>query len=353
MRTVPLLVLVALLPSPARGETAERARYLMGTTCAITADHSSREKAVSAIEAAFTEISRWESILSDYDDRSELSGLNASRKGEPFRCSEDLYGFLSRSLSLAAATRGAFDITVGPLVDLYAVRHGGRWPESRQIREALHSTGSGRLRLDPGSRTATFLEVGMRLDPGAIGKGLALDAATRLLRERGVAWAVLDFGGQIAVLGAGPGGCGVPVEIAPLGRDSARRTIVYLADASASTSANDERGLIVDGRPLGHILDPRTGLPADRVTSVTVVAPAGAVADALSTAFFVMGAGEPGAHEIFLRFGAEGLFTLRDADGYRTRPTPGFERLTHDRCAGMRRDFAPATDSSPLIGGGR
>jgi thiamine biosynthesis lipoprotein len=362
MRTALLIVIAALLPCPARAGTAERVRYLMGTTCTITADHASRAEAVAAIEAAFSEIARWESILSDYDGGSELSRLNASPKGEPFRCSEDLFRFLSQSLSLSSATAGAFDVTVGPLIDLYALRRGGRWPVAQEISGALRSTGSRLLRLDPAARTATFLEAGMRIDPGAIGKGTALDAAVRLLSNRGVVRAILDFGGQISVLGAGPGGCGVPVEIAAFGRSAPDRTIVYLADASASTSSNDERGLVVEGKPLGHILDPRSGRPAEGVTSVTVVAPAGEIADALSTALFVLGADESGARggsdlspeatEAARRFGAEAIVTSLEGTSRTTRSTPGFERLTHDRCAGIPPRTAPSTGASSSTFGG-
>lgn len=316
--------------SPARAEAAERARYLMGTVCRIAADHRLPGRTAPAIEAAFDEIARWESILSDYDDGSELSRLNASETST-FRCSPDLLGFLSLSLSLAAETDGAFDITVGPLIDLYALRSRGRWPPAAEIEGALKRTGWRRLLLDPEAATARFQAEGMRLDPGAAGKGFALDAAARVLRGNGVRWAMLDFGGQILDVGGGPGGCGVPVEIAAEGRESPARRLIHLREASASTSANDERGLIVEGRPLGHILDPRSGRPAEGLLSVTVVAPTGALADALSTALFVMGPDEGAAAAS--RLGVEALFTMKGGRGRRYLSTPGFERLTRDPCA--------------------
>jgi len=319
----------ATAPAAARSGTIERARYLMGTTCTIRAELP-EGAAAGAVEAAFAEIARWESILSDYDPESELSRLDAADPGMPVACSQDLLSWLAGSLRLSAETAGAFDVTAGALVDAYALRRGGRWPSAEDLAEARRATGSSKVALDPARGTVNLTVAGMRLDPGGNGKGIALDAAGDILRARGARWAVLDFGGQILVVGSGPDGCGVPVEVAAFGRDSVEGIVIHLRDASVATSSNDERGLVVDGRPLGHILDPRTGLPATRVRRVTVVAPTAALADALSTAFFVMGPDE--AAPVASRLGADALFTSRDGGNPALIPTPGFGRLRRRNC---------------------
>ncbi|MBI3449329.1 MAG: FAD:protein FMN transferase [Acidobacteria bacterium] len=332
--TLAAAALLSAVPAAAGSAvTAERARLLMGTTCRVEAAHTTRDLAARAADAALDEIARWESILSDYDPTSELSRLNARAPDGGVPCSRDLFGFLEASARLSAGTDGAFDITVGPLVDVYALRAGGRWPGESEIAAALARTGSPRMALDPATSSARFLAAGMRLDPGAIGKGYALDAATRLLEERGVAWGLIDFGGQIAVVGAGLDRCGVEIDLASRGRDEPAARTIRLAGGSASTSGNDERGLVVDGRLLGHILDPRTGLPASGSLSVTVVAKSATVADALSTALFVLGPERGFA--VARRFGVEAAFTIPAADGGvpRTAATPGFERLERTTCA--------------------
>jgi len=345
MKPAPALLAAALLPGAlsvceARADSGERARYLMGTICRIAAEHPLPGRAAPAMEAAFAEVARWESILSDYDKNSELSHLNALAFGAPFTCSRDLLLFLSVSLDLSARTGGAFDITVGPLVDLYDVRNRGRWPAAAEIGAALSRTGWRRLRLDVAASTARFLTAGMRLDPGAIGKGYALDAAGRVLRQHGVRWAVLDFGGQILAVGGGPSRCGVPVEIAAFGRIAPAQGRIFLRDSSASTSGNDERGRIVDGREMGHIFDPRNGAPADRALSVTVVAPTATLADALSTALFVMGP-EEGSRAAF-DLGIEARFTTMSGGSPYLSSTSGFDRLERESC-----DAAPFAPPAP------
>jgi thiamine biosynthesis lipoprotein len=331
-----IMILTALASgaaaAPPEAAPVERARFAMGTVCRIAASHDEPGAVPRLVESAFAEIARWETILSDYDPASELSALNREASRRAVACSADLFAFLEAAAGLAAETGGAFDPTVGPLVDLYALRRGGRLPSPREIQDALGSVGHRRLILDRASRTARFAAPGMRLDPGAMGKGFALDAAARVLREGGVRWALLDFGGQILAVGGGPGGCGFPVEVAAGGRASGRRIAIRLRDASAATSGNDERGAVVDGAPVGHLLDPRTGLPAAGLASVTAVHASGARADALSTALFVAGFEEgPAAAEAL---GAAALFVRDGGSGIEARATAAFERLENTTCSG-------------------
>jgi len=277
---------------------AERARYLMGTVCEATAYAETAGAAGAAIDAAFDEIARLESVLSDYRQDSELSRMNRQAAAGPFACGPDLYGFLSAAADLSRRTGGAFDPTVAPLVQAWDLRGEGRIPTLRQIGAALALVGASRLELDPGLRTVRFGVQGMALDPGGLGKGYALDAAGRVLRQRGVTAALIDFGGQVLAIGEDPsardavhGGGGWLVAIAhPARRDEAAMTI-SLRDASASTSGNSERGVRRGGRLLGHIVDPRTGRPTSYEGSVTVISQSATEADAFSTALIVMGVG--------------------------------------------------------------
>jgi FAD:protein FMN transferase len=322
---------VTPMPGPAEIEVA-RARYLMGTTCEgtvlleSTAAAPRRDAAAAALEAAFDEISRLERVLSDWKQDSELSRVNREAHTSPIACSADLYDFLEVSARFSRLTEGAFDLTLAPLMRAYDLRGSGRWPSSSELAAARGAVGFSRLRLDPQRRTVRFTAPGMALDPGGVGKGYALDAAARVLRERGFKTALLDFGGQIAALGAPRGERGWRVAIShPLRRDEPAMTLL-LNDASLSTSANAERGLTVDGRTLGHVIDPATGRPVSWQGSASALARSGAEADAFSTALMVMGperglawaAAQKGLTAVFLEEDERGQLTVRSGPGLAT-----------------------------------
>lgn len=238
-----LLLLAASGPCHAE-EAVTRARFVMGTVCEITAYGP---QAPQAVTEAFEEIEGWDRILSLYKEDSEVSRMNRQAFLAPFTCSKSLWEAITASLEMARRSQGAFDPT-------------------------LTRDGYTQVRLDPIKRSVRFEREGLRLDFGGIGKGLALDHAARLLRRRGVASALLNFGGQVYALGAPPGKASWTVEAAakPL----------QVKDASVSTSGDGERP--------GHIISPFTGGPVHGPDAV-VLAPTGAEADSWSTALYVTG----------------------------------------------------------------
>jgi thiamine biosynthesis lipoprotein len=342
-----LLAAVASAAGAPAAAGATRARYLMGTTLRIEIPAGAPE---SAFEEAFAEVARLEDVLSNWRPDSEVSRLNRSA-GTPFRCSADLYDALREALRWAAETGGAFDPTVEPLVRARGLRDGdGVLPgaDGAALRDrppgAPAAVGWRLLRLDPERRVAVLEAPGAGIDFGGIGKGIALDAAVRRLRDGGVDAALLDFGGQVAVFGTPPGLDGWTVAVAdPAARD--RPTLSFrLRDASAATSGNSERGA---GPAGGHILDPASGRPAPFEGSVTVVMPQAIAADALSTALFVMGpeaglewAGRRGVAALYLSRGRDG--------GVRRRATRAFDRLADGD--GGRRDADEAKRAAGRTG---
>lgn len=254
-----------------------RSRYLMGTSCVATAYGPD---AGAAIDAAFDEIARLEQILSDYRDDSELSRLNRLAGSGPVACSADMADFLTAALAHSRDTGGAFDITIGPLTRALRPRDDGAAAAGSGVEAAFGLVGWSRIDLDPASRQVR-LRAGTILDPGALGKGFALDAAARVLRGRGIGSALFDFGGQILAMGPPPAATHWEVGVAhPMRRDTAA-LILHVRDCSVSTSGNAERGV--------HVIDPRTGRPVRVPGSATAIAPTGTEADALSTALLVMG----------------------------------------------------------------
>lgn len=252
-------------------EPVRQKRYVMGTFCTITAYGDPQ-----AVEAAFEEIRRLDKVLSNYDEKSELSRLHRERSIE---ASADLLAFVVESRKYSERTRGAFDVTVAPLVSLWGFKEGKfRVPADDEIAAALKRVGPGRVTAE-GKRVV--LAEGTELDPGAIGKGMALDRAAAILRKAGVKRALLDFGSSQAAIGSWEVAVRDPFEGGKvLGS-------VSLRDESLSTSGSYEKFFKANGTTYGHILDPRTGRPVQGVAGVSVVAPTATESDAMSTATFV------------------------------------------------------------------
>ena len=302
----PLTALVLLAgpeppPGSVRPASLARARYLMGARLTIEASGS---EAAAAIEAAFGEVERLDSALSNWRDDSEIVALNRRAGEQPFLCSSDLAAVVGAALHWAEETGGAFDPTVEPLVRRLGLRgREGRLPgvpaeaavsspaeEGRSSAPAPIDPWGWRLvRFDRARGTIRFEAPGVGLDLGGIGKGYALDAALRVLVAHGVESALLDFSGQILVYGRGPDDGGWRVGVTgPDNRDRPRE-VIRIASGSLASSGNGERSVRGARGPIGHILDPATGRPAGFDGTVTVLAADGVTADALSTALFVMG----------------------------------------------------------------
>lgn len=254
-------------------EPVRQKRYVMGTFCGITAYGPAE-----AVERAFAEIRRLDKVLSNYDEKSELSRLNRERAIE---AGPDLLEFVRVSKKYSDESGGAFDVTVGPLVALWGFRGDKfRVPPDDEIAAALKKVGSRGVRVE-GNRIT--LSEGVEVDPGAIGKGIAVDRAADILKKAGITRALVDFGSSIVALGTWEVGVRDPFD----GRKAVG--VVTLTDESLSTSGNYEKFFKSNGTTYCHILDPRTGRPVQGVASASIVAPTGTESDALSTATFVLG----------------------------------------------------------------
>jgi thiamine biosynthesis lipoprotein len=187
------------------------------------------------------------------------------------------------------ATGRAFDPTVGALVDAWDLRGAGRVPSPAVLAEALNAVGGSAFSLDAAAGTVTRHHRRAWIDTGSFGKGAALRSVRRVLEGHGVRRAVVDFGGQLLVVGGAEEARGEEVLVAhPRHRDSPVCRLV-VRDASVSTTSNSERFLVVEGEELGHVIDPRSGRLSPSWGSVSVVSRDPLAADALSTALFVMG----------------------------------------------------------------
>ncbi len=279
---------------PARDLTLVRiARRAMATTFEIAFPQGTPH-AIDAGSAALDLIEEIEDQLTVYRDSSEVARLNALAAAGPVAVERSLFELLERCAALALDTAGAFDVAAGALVDAWGFsQRVGRIPTAAELVEATGRSGFRHVVLSA-APTVHFRRAGLKLNFGAIGKGYALDRAADLLkREWGVESALLQGGGS-SVLGVGrpPNDLrGWPVSIRHPEADRPALGVVHLKDRALGTSAATFQFFEFDGKRYGHVLDPRTGRPAEGTASASCLADSAAEADAVSTAFFVAGAG--------------------------------------------------------------
>jgi len=322
-----LLTLAAVLADPAGPVLVERRVSSMGTLLAVAITAPSRDRGLDASERAIREIERVEELLTTWHD-SPLARLDAAPVGVDVRLDEELYGLLEATFAWSSRTEQAFDPTVAPLVRAWDLRGAGRVPAPGELDAALAATGTGRFRFGPARRTVARLDAHAGIEEGAWGKGYALDRSIEKLGDGD--GALIDLGGQVIARGKDGSGGDWSIAIADPRRRDRPVVALRLVNASASTSGDSERSRFVAGRQVGHLLDPRTGEPAEDFGSVTVLAPSALDADILSTAFFVLGPERGLALSERLRSEGvpnEALFLVVRGEALEARSSPGISRF--------------------------
>ena len=250
----------------------------------------------AAAGAALDLIDDLEDQLTVFRPHSEVSKLNDQAPFADVAVEEKLFDLLSFAAVLTRETRGAFDIATGALTKAWGFyQRSGRVPSVAERSAAMERTGVRHVALNASRRTVRYLRPGLEINLGGIGKGYALDRAADLLRQEWNVPSALLHGGtsSVVVIGAPPGHPGGwPVALKHPRDESRSIGVVHLRNQALGTSAATYQHFEYNGRKLGHILNPRKAWPAEGVGQVSVVAPTAAEADALSTAFFVMGLDE-------------------------------------------------------------
>lgn len=276
--------------------------------------------AEASAEAAINEIERIDALLSIESESGSVRRVNDAGSAAIDRETELI---VEQALEIFSSTGGAFDITVLPLMELWGFTSGNfRVPERSEIDAALDRVGSGKLALTNG---ALSLGGAAGIDLGGIAKGYTSDRLMELLRSRGIESACVSLGGNVQCLGAKPDGsawrCGI---VHPFKKDGGEYLgIIAVKDKAVITSGAYERNFTdkVSGKLYHHIIDPKTGYPAESdLSSVTIVSESGILADALSTACYIMGL--EGAIE-YWRSGAQSFdMILMNSDGSKVYITP-------------------------------
>lgn len=298
------------------------------TTCSYSVFGEGADVAITALRQT---IEQGELMLSRYKTGSEVSSINAN-SGSPVVVSPPVYTLLSQIFKYAKWCDGLFDPTISPLMDVWDWQHASKAPLQANIEEAVSLVNYRDLVFDAQNGAVKLSRQGQALDLGGAGKGYLADQCTQLLAWMGYSSALVNLGGNVAVLGSREDRTSWSVGVRHPRIASALVGTLSVSDVSVVTSGDYERFFLDDqNRRWHHILDPRTGYPADSgLLSATVVHPSSLCADILSTALFVAGM-EAALHLLTLFPAAEALFIDTNLEIFLTK--------------GLRRYFHPASGS--------
>ena len=312
---------------------AELSRYeatapAMGTTFSIAFYAPDDATAEAAMKAAFARVKAIDRMMSDYDPESELSKLSAaSPTKSPVKVSDDLFAVFVAAQRVSEQSGGAFDITVGPLTKLWRQsRREKKLPDAATLKQALASVGYQKLTLHPDSKSVELTAAGMQLDLGGIAKGFATDEALAVLREHGITRAMISGGGGLTLGDAPPNSDGWKIGIAPLEAQAPPSIFLRLANCGIATSGDAWQFVEIDGRRYSHIVDPKTGLGLTERMSVTIVAPTGMLADALSKPVCILGA-EAGMKFIASQENVHAFALRMEGESLKQITSPAFDKL--------------------------
>ena len=288
---VVLLFLVAALLQGGELLRIEDSLDAMGTTYTVVAYAEDQQQLEDGVGAAFTEARRLEAMLSNYRSQSEWSKVNREAAKGAVQVSPELFNLLAACLEVSRQSVGTFDISVGPLMQVWGFYKGsGRLPSAAEVSGALQKVGYQNIVLDAQNRTVRFLKAGVEIDPGGICKGYAVDQMTDKLKEHGIRSALISAGGSsIYALGAPPNDSGWTVKIRHPRKWLETVEELRLKDESLSTSGDYEKFFEAGGKIYSHIMDPRTGYPASGVLSVSVIAPRTMTSEFWTKPFFILG----------------------------------------------------------------
>ena len=344
IRAAGIILPLVLLAGCAKTATDKQTSLLMGTVVDITVQHEDPAIARKIINEAFAEGIRLQNLLSIYEKNSEVSIINRKAGIEEVKVSGEVFSLIEDAHSYSELTGGAFDITVGPLLELWGFtplvretgvtpsdggKHRRKMPDkvtpqllvethphllpppsrgrikvgdeslSPPVNEALPNKSELEktlslvdyrdVRLDRSKSTVKLEKPGMKIDIGAIAKGYMVDKMVAVLRTGGIRRALVNAGGDMYALAAPLGKKAWRVGIQDPHSSNSVIEVIEISNEAVATSGDYEKFFVIDGKRFSHIIDPGTGYPASGLVSVTVIARTATEADALSTALFVMG----------------------------------------------------------------
>ncbi|MBG87117.1 MAG: hypothetical protein CMO80_09485 [Verrucomicrobiales bacterium] len=264
-------------------------RLEMGMMFTMQFYASDKQMAEPAAIAAFDRIRELNMILSDYEDDSELNRVrHSSGSGRWIGLSSELWTVMREADRFSQETDGAFDITAGPLIQLWKrARRQRALPAEERLAEARTRVGHYYIEFRNSGRSVVLWRKGMRLDLGGVAKGYAMDEAVKVLERHGIRRALINGGGDMVASGPPPDAPAWKIELPRLDTNAAPQ-FVALRNAAFATSGDRFQFVSIDGVRYSHIVDPRSGEALSDRALVYVIAPSGMIADALATSASVL-----------------------------------------------------------------
>lgn len=304
-----ILLLLSLLTFPE--SLVERAFFVMGTDLQFKLYCKGEEVCNKAIFEAYSEVKKLDDIFSNYKDDSVLSQVNSLAGNGRISTPEEFIELTHQALSFSDLTDGAFDITVGKAMELWeSSGERNALPSENDIEKVKECVGYKKVKLYPQEKQIELESPCISLDFGGIGKGYAVDKAVATLRSYGIERGMVNFSGNIYAIGAPPGEDGWNVEVRHPRDVNKTITSLKIKNMAVSSSGNYEKYFEIKGRRFSHIVDPRGLFPVESVPSVTVISRSATEADALSTAFSVMG--KSGAFRLLERLKCVGAMIIAE-----------------------------------------
>lgn len=263
---------------------------IMGCLFDITVIADSQPQADEYIHMATSEMKRIESLISSWDPSSQTSQINRLAGVKPLSIDFELYQLIERSLKISELTDGAFDISYASMDRIWTFDGSMiSMPDDNDIAESVSKVGYENIILNPNDTSVFLKHLGMKIGFGAIGKGYAADKAKTLLQSHGVMGGIINASGDMNTWGNQINGDNWNVAITNPMNKAESYGILPLKKGAVVTSGNYEKYVTINGKRYAHIIDPRSGMPATGILSVTVFAPSAELADAMATSIFVMG----------------------------------------------------------------
>lgn len=311
-------------------------RFLMGTSMTIEVSGIDPSARADAIEEAFAAMAEVDRLMSHYRSDSDITRVNREAARHPVPVSPAVFSVLAAAEDVSRASRGAFDVTVGPLMKLWGFfQKQPHVPSDAELDAVRPLVNHAQVRLDAAAQTVRFARPGMELDLGGIAKGFAVELAGGVLKRRGLS-GFIDAGGNQYFVGTPVGKSRWQVGIEDPDHRGALLGVLKVDGGAVSTSGGYHNFFGANGVRYGHLLDPRTLRPSDRSLSVTIVSRDATLADALTKPVFLLGPVEglalaesfPGTRAIVATRAADGSVTLSMSPSLRGQfsPTPSTSR---------------------------
>ena len=269
----------------------KRAMRLMGNRFEISVITPDAGHAEKCIDAAVSEITRIEKLLTTFSEDSQTNLINRNAGLQPVKVDAEVFQLVARSLKISSLTQGAFDITYGSIdkslwnfdVTMTAL------PDAETARKAVRLINYHNVILNSANCTIFLKEKGMRIGFGGIGKGYAADRAKMILKQMGINSGVVNASGDLTAWGIQPNGQKWRIGVADPDQRGQLLAHMNITDLSVATSGNYEKYVEIAGKRYSHTIDPRTGLPVSGIKSVTIITTSAEIADALATPVTIMG----------------------------------------------------------------